>query len=103
MYLPFLLHVLIPPWNYLLWWSVSCVGLLGLKDAQSKYNIVYLLVKHYSWGVSGRMHVYMHAVSSVLSDSLQPYEHSSPGSSVHGIFQVRILEWVAMPSSRGSS
>ena len=26
-----------------------------------------------------------------------------PGSSVHGIFQARILEWVAMPSSRGSS
>ena len=28
---------------------------------------------------------------------------SLPGSSVHGIFQARILEWVAMPSSRGSS
>ena len=28
---------------------------------------------------------------------------SSPGSSVHGILQARILEWVAMPSSRGSS
>ena len=26
-----------------------------------------------------------------------------PGSSVHGILQARILEWVAMPSSRGSS
>ena len=26
-----------------------------------------------------------------------------PGFSVHGIFQARILEWVAMPSSRGSS
>ena len=26
-----------------------------------------------------------------------------PGSSVHGILQTRILEWVAMPSSRGSS
>ena len=25
-----------------------------------------------------------------------------PGSSVHGILQARILEWVAMPSSRGS-
>ena len=25
---------------------------------------------------------------------------SPPGSSVHGILQVRILEWVAMPSSR---
>ena len=28
---------------------------------------------------------------------------SPPGSSVHGISQARILEWVAMPSSRGSS
>ena len=28
---------------------------------------------------------------------------SLPGSSVHGIFQARILEWVAMPSSKGSS
>ena len=28
---------------------------------------------------------------------------SLPGSSVHGILQARILEWVAMPSSRGSS
>ena len=28
---------------------------------------------------------------------------SSPGFSVHGILQVRILEWVAMSSSRGSS
>ena len=27
---------------------------------------------------------------------------SPPGSSVHGILQVRIMEWVAMPSSRGS-
>ena len=29
--------------------------------------------------------------------------HSLPGSSVRGILQARILEWVAMPSSRGSS
>ena len=28
---------------------------------------------------------------------------SLPGSSVHGILQARILEWVAMPSPRGSS
>ena len=27
---------------------------------------------------------------------------SPPGSSVHGSLQVRILEWVAVPSSRGS-
>ena len=28
---------------------------------------------------------------------------NSPGSAVHGILQARILEWVAMPSSRESS
>ena len=32
-----------------------------------------------------------------------PMDHSPPGFSVHGILQARILEWVAMPSSRGSS
>ena len=30
-------------------------------------------------------------------------DYSLPGSSVHGIIQARILEWVAMPSSKGSS
>ena len=28
---------------------------------------------------------------------------SPPGSFVHGILQARILEWIVMPSSRGSS
>jgi len=32
-----------------------------------------------------------------------PMDCSPPGSSVHGILQARILEWVAMPSSTGSS
>ena len=32
-----------------------------------------------------------------------PMDCSLPDSSLHGILQVRILEWVAMPSSRGSS
>ena len=35
-----------------------------------------------------------------LCDSM---DCSLPGSSVHGILQARILEWVAMPFSRGSS
>ena len=30
-----------------------------------------------------------------------PMDHSPPGSSVHGVLRVGILEWVAMPSSRG--
>ena len=32
-----------------------------------------------------------------------PKDCSPPGSNVLGIFQARILEWVVMPSSRGSS
>ena len=38
--------------------------------------------------------------SLTLSD---PKEGSPPGSSVHGILQARILGWIAMPFSRGSS
>ena len=41
---------------------------------------------------------------SVLSDSLRLLRLCSPpDSSVHGILQARILEWVAISSSRGSS
>ena len=32
-----------------------------------------------------------------------PMNCSVPGSSVHGVHQARILHWVAIPSSRGSS
>ena len=40
------------------------------------------------------------SVTSVMSD---PMDSSPPGSFVHGILQARILEWIAMPSSRGPS
>ena len=32
-----------------------------------------------------------------------PMDWSLPGSSIHGIFQARVLEWVAISFSRGSS
>ena len=38
-----------------------------------------------------------------MSNSLWPIYCNPPGSSVHGILQVRVLEWVIMLSSRGSS
>ena len=40
---------------------------------------------------------------SVVSNSFDTTDCSPSGSSVHGIFQARILEWVAIPFSRGSS
>ena len=41
--------------------------------------------------------------SSVLSDFLWPHVCNPPGSSVRGILQGRLLEWVVIPFSRGSS
>ena len=35
---------------------------------------------------------------SVVSDSWNPMDYSQPGSSVHGIFQARILGQVAIPT-----
>ena len=35
--------------------------------------------------------------------SVAPVDCSPPGFCIHGIVQARILEWVAVPSSRGSS
>ena len=40
---------------------------------------------------------------AVMSKFCDPMDCSLPGSSVHGIFQTRMLEWVAISSSRGSS
>ena len=43
---------------------------------------------------------------SIVSHSLQPYgSHQDPpgSSSIHGIFEARILEWVVIFFSRGSS
>ena len=56
------------------------------------------------------MYVCVTHIICICAQSLQscptptdPMYYSPPGSSVHGILQARILEWVAMPSSRGSS
>ena len=46
----------------------------------------------------------MHAKSPQLCLTVcNPMDCSPPGSSVLGILQARILQWVAMPSSRESS
>ena len=49
----------------------------------------------------------MYAVPCLAAQSsltlCNPVDYSLPGSSIHGILQARILEWVAIPFSRGSS
>ena len=65
------------------------------------YNIMYYTHKHCVC-----VCVYAQSFSQSclpLCDSSWLMDCSPPGSSVHGTFQARILEWVAIPFSRGSS
>ena len=57
---------------------------------------------HLSSGTS--CHISCMKVTSLSYPTLSdPMDCSLPGSSVHGIFQARVLEWVATSFSRGSS
>ena len=42
-------------------------------------------------------------VTQLCLTLLHPLDYSLPGSSVHGIHQARILEWVAIAFSWGTS
>ena len=52
---------------------------------------------------TGLSHGEQVCVCAVMSESLRPQGLQPSGSSVHGIFQARILEWVAISNSRGCS
>ena len=45
----------------------------------------------------------VYSVSQLCPTLCNPIDASLPGSSIHGIVQARILEWDAIPYSRGSS
>ena len=70
-------------------------GQLGMKTKQiSKSDARFILC----------VCVYMHTKSLQSCPTLcDPMYCSPPGSSVHGILQARILKWVAIPFSTGSS
>ena len=47
--------------------------------------------------------VHAHSVAQSSPTLCNPVDCSPPGSCVHGVFQARILTWVAISFSRGSS
>ena len=72
----------------------TCSGIKMIQFMTSKHVCVCVCVC-----VCARARAY-----SVVSDSLWPQGlYSLPGSSVHGVFQARILQWAAISSSGGSS
>ena len=56
--------------------------------------------QHTRWSVSEGICVGAKSLQS-CSTLCEPVNCSPPGFSVHGILQARMLEWIAMPSSRG--
>ena len=90
---------------------VRCLFLV--KDSLEKEQVRQLSAtdnKYFSFGGDGpriwllhhRIH-YVCVLNHVWCFVTLCIDYSPPGSFVHKILQARILEWVAMPSSRGSS
>ena len=66
--------------------------------------IAYLYINIYIYIYLYTCHILMCAESLQSCPTLcDPTDCSPPGFTVHRILQGRILEWMAMPSSRGSS
>ena len=64
-------------------------------------SILAWLCDHFLYSTNNKLNVLSHF--SHVRLFCDPMDCSPPGSSVHGILQARTLEWVAVPSSRGSS
>ena len=55
------------------------------------------------WGSRGKNTVQFSSIAQLCPTLCDPMDCSPPGSSVHGIIPVGILEWAAISCSRGSS
>ena len=75
----------VPPLPLKGWPPAACLGLSSLKGRDTE-----------------QVHQREVLVTQSCLALCEPMECSLPGSSVHGILQARILEWVAIPFSRGS-
>ena len=91
--------------TFLFWKDVGCIKKAAEVQSSKKHG-AFLYILHPASTNINILHMvtrYIILSCSVMSDSLYLMDCSLPGSSVHGIFQARILEWVAVSYSRGSS
>ena len=77
--------------------SIKFIQVFGLKHTILCIILFMKVLKFWMW-----VCVCVLVIQSCLI-LWDPMDCSSPGSSVHGILQARILEWVAIPFSRTSS
>ena len=100
LYLSGLLHS-VPPSVLTPWISERGGHQRGVVSPTEFYNIVQSSAKVAKSMELGWKHAYAKSLQSCPT-LCKAMDCSPPGSSVHGILQARILEWVAMPSCRGS-
>ena len=81
-----------------IWW-IFCVSLVVPSCPHpSTFQSVLHLLSYFLWIV-----LLLCLVTQSSSTLWDPVDRNPPGSSVHGIFWARILEWVTIFYSRGSS
>ena len=90
----------VAPHSHTLAWRIPGKGEPGGLPSMGSHRV------RHNWSdlaaAAAAMHI--HGQSSPSCPTLcNPMNYSPPSYSVHGILQARILQWVAMPSSRGSS
>ena len=83
-------------------------GSKGLDTAKEKKNNIRKLrgkeeQRVRRWLLETEADIGLCLVAQLCPTLCDPMDYSPLGSSVHEILQARILKWLAMPSSRGSS
>ena len=82
----------------------SCIlNIISISPLNSKFIYPNIKLKHLHHCHPGNSKLLFCFVSQSCLTLLQLIDGSPPGSSVHGISQARILEWVAISFSKGSS
>ena len=86
-------------------WAPYNNKIILINPFQPLYHCCHLFHFHISIWVWVYVCVYIRDVTCLAAQSclilFDPLDCSLPGSSIHGIFQARILEWAIISSSRG--
>ena len=90
-----------PNWEYRTWFC--CCSCLLTGQSFFFFFILFPLI----WLISPFLPLSLNLIIIIITQSCltlcDPRDYSPPGSSVHGVFQAGILEWVAISFSRKSS
>ena len=82
-------------------WILVCQ--LGFLVRQGRYSLAFTTKQADLCALKNPEKIVRAKLLQLCLTLWDPMDHSPPGSSVHGILQSRILEWVAISSSKGIS